>query len=263
MRRSWIKLYTDILRSSTLIELNPTERWIWVGLLAAAGDSAYDGVICFTESIGYTDEQMAEMLKVSMEAWLGAKIKLASDEVDKITVDGKNIIVINKWHLYQSEYQRQKPYREAKKLLPKVTNKSYSKSDKPKLLLDRDKDRDKEIDKDIIINKEDFKNLFYKKYRNLIRWSYDNEELEIYRIAEHGIPYEHIDDLCIMYPELTLEIFKQEHEAMNKYLRAHPDKTEREEWTGFILHWMDKYFKKQLIQGITSRLAGKFSEGGK
>lgn len=104
-----MKLYVSTVFGSTSKELEPAERWIWVGFLALAGDSQWDGVIKATVTLGYSDEQLADLLAVDTPLLRAAKRKMI--KADKITVDEKGIISINNWEKYQSEYDRQKKYR--------------------------------------------------------------------------------------------------------------------------------------------------------
>jgi len=125
MRRNWIKLYVDqCLRGSMMTELLPDERFVWFGFLLLAGDCAHEGKICATENSGYTDPQLADLLKVDIELVRRAKKKFVKFE--KIEVGENGIILILKWHLYQSEYLRQKSYRV--KLQDGVTDSSPSPS---------------------------------------------------------------------------------------------------------------------------------------
>ena len=125
MRRNWIKLYVDqCLRGSMMIELDPAERYVWFGFLLLAGDCAHEGLICATENSGYTDIQISDLLKVDVDLVKRAKRKFIKYE--KVQQDENGIIQILKWHLYQSEYLRQKSYRV--KLQGEVTNSSPSPS---------------------------------------------------------------------------------------------------------------------------------------
>ena len=145
MRRNWIKLYVDqCLRGSMFDELrDPAERFVFFGILLLAGDSPIDGKVCLTAELGYSDEQIAALLKI--DAGLMRRTKSKMEAADKIRVAKNNIIEVVNWSKYQSEYNRQKPYREDK-LQAKVTNED----DKTKLLLDRDRegDRDKKEKKE-------------------------------------------------------------------------------------------------------------------
>ena len=125
MRRNWIKLYVDqILRGTMIDELKNKERWSWIGLLLLAGDSPTEGTVCITNEIGYTDEQLCKLLDVPFEIFKDAKKKMI--KFNKIEIDEKNVIKIVKWNKYQSEYKRQRKYRNSynQKLQPKVTSNS-------------------------------------------------------------------------------------------------------------------------------------------
>ena len=107
-----------------MIELDEPERFVWFGFLLLAGDCAHEGRICATENSGYTDCQLADLLKTNPELIKKAKRKFVKFE--KIEIDPNGIITILKWHLYQSEYFRQKGYRV--KLQGEVTDSSPSPS---------------------------------------------------------------------------------------------------------------------------------------
>ena len=116
-RRTWIKIYCDKWLRGTLREDTLETRGAWVDLLAMAGDSAFseDGVIQVSPGVGLTDEQIASILRVGISVWLTAKERLLNTA--RIGIDGHNVIKIVNWHNYQSEYERQKPSRERKKLM--------------------------------------------------------------------------------------------------------------------------------------------------
>ncbi|MBA7560819.1 hypothetical protein ES708_02450 [subsurface metagenome] len=139
-RRNWIKIYPEgFLRRTLFKELIPAERWVWIGFLCLAGDSAIDGKICLTEDMGYTDEQIAKLLDTDINLLRMSKKKMIKFE--KISVDKNNVIQILNWNIYQSEYRRQRDYREEykKRLQREVT----TGSDNEKLHIDRDIDKDK------------------------------------------------------------------------------------------------------------------------
>jgi len=122
-----VKLYVSTVFGSTPKELHPAERWVWVGFLALAGDSQWDGVIKATVTLGYSDDQLADLLFVDLPTLRAAKKKMIKAE--KIIVDENGIISIVNWQKYQSEYDRQKKYRAKSyviKLLDEVTGTSYS-----------------------------------------------------------------------------------------------------------------------------------------
>lgn len=143
MRRNWIKLYVDqCLRGTMMDEMkDPAERFLWFAFLLLAGDSPYEGKIALTEDIGYSDEQLGSMLKC--DSALIKRAKKVMVKYDKIRILENNIIQIVNWKKYQSEYQRQKPYRseDGQKLLRKVTLKGDAQ-------IEIEKEKEKEIRKD-------------------------------------------------------------------------------------------------------------------
>lgn len=153
MRRSWIKLYIDqTLRGTCFDELLPDERFIWFGFLLLAGDNAIEGKISVTENMGFSIEQLSDLLKCNSELIQRAIKKMITFK--KITIDKNNVIYISNWKKYQSEYQRQRDYREEykkqKKLQREVTTTCSKESNNVKCGVDRDieRDKDKEEEKD-------------------------------------------------------------------------------------------------------------------
>jgi len=145
MRRSWIKLYIDqTLRGSCFSEMLPEERFIWFGFLLLAGDNASEGKISVTENTGYSIEQLSDLLKCEPELINRSIKKMVKYE--KIQVDKKNVIKIIKWEKYQSEYQRQRKYRE-EWLQRKKDFKVTAKGDNVECGVDIDIDIDIERDK--------------------------------------------------------------------------------------------------------------------
>jgi len=157
LRRNWIKLYVDqTLRGSCFDELLPDERFVWFGFLLLAGDNACEGKISITEEIGYTNKQISKLLKCKkplIERSIGKMIK-----VNKIKILKNNVIKIVNWRKYQSEYQRQKPYRDSnEKLLDEVTTGCYKESDR----VERDREREGERDKEKKKNKKKYMDNVY------------------------------------------------------------------------------------------------------
>lgn len=179
MRRNWIKLYVDqTLRGTCFIELLPDERFIWFGFLLLAGDNAMEGKICVTEEMGFSNKQLASLLKCNTEL-INRSIKKMI-RYEKIKVCKNNIIQILNWKKYQSEYQRQRDYREEYKRRKdkknKISNKSVvTQSNNAKCVIERDIEEDKDIDKDkekkIIKEKEkylDFVLLTEEEHKKLL-----------------------------------------------------------------------------------------------
>jgi hypothetical protein len=127
--RTWIKLYVDKWLSGSLREESPETRGIWADLLALAGSGLYGdiGEIKLQNGIGLTDFQFQKLLNISKYQWRKAKKRLL--DTQRITIDGENVIRIVNWKRYQSEYERQKPYRN-QKLQPAVTQENKNKNKK-------------------------------------------------------------------------------------------------------------------------------------
>lgn len=106
--RIWVK---ETVFGSTFEELNAEERGIWFSLLVLAGLEPPYGSICVCPGIGYTHEQLTAMLKVKDSVLRNALKKLAHPSIKKIKIEPKCVIVILNWRKYQTEYERQKPYR--------------------------------------------------------------------------------------------------------------------------------------------------------
>lgn len=129
--RTWIKIYTDKWLDDSISQETVELRGVWIGLLVLAGAGRYGdtGEIKLGARIGLSDEQLAETLNIPLRIWLKQKARLI--ETKRIQIQGKNIIFVKKWQKYQSEYQRQKPFRIVK-LLSGVTSKSNKEKEKEK-----------------------------------------------------------------------------------------------------------------------------------
>lgn len=148
MRRNWIKLYVDqCLRGSMMSELSAAQCWQWVGFLLLGGDSMAPGVIFRRKDdngglIGYSEVTLTEMLNVDPEVYRDGIRRMV--EYGKISVDEKGVITILNWHKYQSEYQRQKPYRiEGDK---EICNQSY--------VADREREGDREREEEGVVGRK-------------------------------------------------------------------------------------------------------------
>ena len=148
--RTWIKIYCDKWLNGTIRDESSEFRGIWVDLLVLAGSGKYgdSGEIKITDQVGFLDEQLADLLQISRQKWATIKKKLM--ETDRVIIKNGNIIGIKNWSKYQSEYDRQRVYRQLEdtndntlensnqKLQPKVTTKSTA------------RERDKRLEKETI-----------------------------------------------------------------------------------------------------------------
>jgi len=112
--RTWIKVYCDKWLSGTIREEQPDVRSAWIDLLTLAGSGQFGdiGEIKLTKAIGLSDDQITEILHINKALWKRAKERFLQSE--RIEIAPKGAIRIVNWSKYQSEYQRQKPYRTPK-----------------------------------------------------------------------------------------------------------------------------------------------------
>jgi len=112
--RTWIKVYCNQWLSGTIREEQPDIRSVWIDLLTFAGSGQFGdiGEIKLANGVGFTDKQIAEILHIRTNLWRRAKARFLVSE--RIEINPKGAICIINWNKYQSDYQRQKPYRTQK-----------------------------------------------------------------------------------------------------------------------------------------------------
>ena len=116
-RRLWIKLYPiDCLDGSIRYQLEPDERSVWYDLLNFSALCANPGTIADKDGRPYPHSFIANRLNIGID--------LLERSLDKCREEGRireedgGIIEITHWNSYQNEYQRQKPYRQKKDMVP-------------------------------------------------------------------------------------------------------------------------------------------------
>lgn len=112
--RNWFKLYCNKWLEGTIRQEEPDVRSVFVDLLALAGNGKYGdiGEIKLVNGIGYTDTQICSILNIKRVLWVRARERFLASE--RIEITPKGAIIICNWLNYQSEYGRQKPYRQLK-----------------------------------------------------------------------------------------------------------------------------------------------------
>jgi hypothetical protein len=128
----WFKIHAQRwFLGSTRFELSPEQRAVWIDVLARASLNDPAGEFEY-----YSLEQLAAQFQVSLALVKNSLKRFV--EVKKIAHDPKkkSIKILN-WGKYQSEYERQKPYRK-KQDCNQVTGKGVTK-------LSLDKIREEEI----------------------------------------------------------------------------------------------------------------------
>jgi len=100
------------LDGSIRYQIDPAERGTWYDLLLFSALCSDDGSICDGDQRPYPHSFIANRLNIS-EKLLETTLKKCKAE-GRLTEDEYGIHITN-WKIYQSEYQRQKPFREKAK----------------------------------------------------------------------------------------------------------------------------------------------------
>jgi len=111
-KRTWIKLYPiDCLDGSIRYQLEADERGVWYDLLNFSAICATPGLISDKDERSYPNSFIANRLNITLELFERTLAKCI--EEGRIKENSNGIAIVN-WEAYQSEYQRQKPYRDKK-----------------------------------------------------------------------------------------------------------------------------------------------------
>src|ERR1700678_2310330 len=133
--RKWVKLWVnEWLDGTTRFEMSDAQRAFWTDLLAMAGRSRFPGIICAAQIdgkfVGYPLNKFQALMSdpIDVEATFALFEKNRKIEVEITQESGPRLYKISllNWERYQSEYQRQKPYRQK---LQKGDSNSYKEGD--------------------------------------------------------------------------------------------------------------------------------------
>ncbi len=114
--RKWIKLYCyERLHGSVIYDLTEAEQSVWDKLLCMAGMCAHEGLISDSDRRAYPHSHIIHELHTTEKVFESTLTKCIQE--GRLTEDSEGIHITN-WHRYQSEYQRQKSYREEKATAP-------------------------------------------------------------------------------------------------------------------------------------------------
>ena len=110
MARRWIKLWVqESLTGTVRFDFTPAERCVWYDLLILAGNCRLEGIIAAGPGMPYPHNWIAGTLNVPPEL---LEVTLEKcQQTERIEENGDGIRIVN-WAKYQSEYERQKPYRQ-------------------------------------------------------------------------------------------------------------------------------------------------------
>lgn len=112
-RRVWIKLWVnECLEGTIRFDFTPAERGVWYDLILLAGRCRVPGVISANETTPYPHSYIAGLLNIDLELLEKALEKCKAS--GRIKETRRGIELVN-WEHYQSEYERQKPYRQGKR----------------------------------------------------------------------------------------------------------------------------------------------------
>ena len=112
-KMTWVKFHiTGWLHGSIRWQLEADERGVWADLIVLAGECLAGGKICDNDGVGYPMPFIANQLNIPLEL-LGRTVAKCKHEGR--LADRDDMLEIVHWTTYQSEYERQKPYREKAK----------------------------------------------------------------------------------------------------------------------------------------------------
>lgn len=108
-RRPWVKLYCHgRLHGSVVYQLTEAEQSVWDKLLCLTGLCGLGGLIGDNDRRAFPHQHVAHELHTTLDL-LESTLKKCIEE-GRIKEDAEGIHITN-WLVYQSEYDRQKPYR--------------------------------------------------------------------------------------------------------------------------------------------------------
>lgn len=115
-RRTWVKMFCyECLHGSLAFQLEPAERCAFYELVYLAGLCGQEGLIADRDQRPYPHSYIAHEIHVSEELLERTLAKCL--EEGRISENEHGIYITN-WKAYQSEYERQKPYRQQKSTDP-------------------------------------------------------------------------------------------------------------------------------------------------
>ena len=109
-RMTWVKFHiAGWLHGSIRWQLDPAERGVWADIIVLAGERLMGGKICDNDGKAFPFDFIASQLHIPQE--------LLERTIDKCKKEGRievkeGVIIVTNWTAYQSEYERQKQYRQ-------------------------------------------------------------------------------------------------------------------------------------------------------
>lgn len=112
-RRAWVKMFVEESLGGTIrFEMTAAQRGVWYDLIMLSARCRTPGIISANENQPYPHRYIAGVLNID-EALLEETLEICKEK-ERIAENEHGIVILN-WDKYQSEYQRQKPYRQKAK----------------------------------------------------------------------------------------------------------------------------------------------------
>jgi len=110
-RRSWFKIHAKQWLEGSISEESLELRGFWVTLLALVADGNYadEGQLKAGYDVGFTPKTLGLLMKISPQK-VGVLLKILQ-QMGRVLIDSRGVVTVVNWQKYQSEYLRQKPYR--------------------------------------------------------------------------------------------------------------------------------------------------------
>lgn len=109
-KRTWVKFWViGWLHGSIRWQLDPAERSVWADLICLAGECGQNGAICDNDGVALPRAFIAGQFNIPTTLLDRTIAKCIHD--NRLT-DNDGLLHIVNWEKYQSEYDRQKPYRQ-------------------------------------------------------------------------------------------------------------------------------------------------------
>lgn len=122
--RKWIKIFCyETLHGSVSYQLSEAEQSVWVKLLCFAGLCGNEGLIADHDLRPFPHPFIIHEIHTDEDIFKATLAKCK--EEGRISEDGQGIRITN-WAKYQSEYDRQKPWRERKKAMQGVDSEKFN-----------------------------------------------------------------------------------------------------------------------------------------
>ena len=108
MAYPWFRAYSEMLHDPKIRRMTPAQRWVWVGLLCLASDSAERGTLELAPGIAYEYEDLA--LAVDAEQEDVERCLETATQMSMVRVDGSKLIIVN-WDKRQYDNPSDAPER--------------------------------------------------------------------------------------------------------------------------------------------------------